>query len=101
MNRVVLVRELPFAQNRMYKLMACPAQHRKSARQFSFIESAVNLTLSVPGSWNQVMPGQFRISPLAEFTPICIHLAIIRRLLLHRQNKTFAKRAFARFATVM
>ena len=54
----------------MNEFMACAAQHRKPTRQFSFVEIAVDLTFSVPGSRDQMVPGQFRISPLAELTNI-------------------------------
>jgi hypothetical protein len=58
----------------MHELVTGAAQYRQPTSQFSFVESAANLAFSVPGSRDQVMPGQFRIRPLAEFTSICLHL---------------------------
>ena len=54
----------------MNELMTRAAEQGKPARQFSFVEITTDLTFPVPGSRDQVMPCQFRASPLAEFTDV-------------------------------
>jgi hypothetical protein len=63
----------------MNELMTRTAQHRQPTRQFSFVEIAADLAFSVPGPRDQMMPGQFRVSPLAELADICIHRLLIIR----------------------
>jgi hypothetical protein len=57
----------------MYEFMASPAQHRQAPRQLGFIELTANPAFSVPGSWNQMMPRQFRTGPFAEFADALTH----------------------------